>query len=773
MVLVGVLAGGCLGAGGTLCDNGRTCPDNLACDETHDACVEPSQLTSCEGLGSGEDCGIHGTDDGLCDQGICIVKRCGDGYRRGNEACDGDDVPMEASCKDLGFYDSGAPKCNDACSFDVNPETTVCTGYCGDGMLTPGIEVCEADVPLTSTCLDFGFGTGGLECADCRPDQRDCVPFGWQLTNLGASVIAVHASAADDVWALLVDTFTYENSIAHYDGTTWSLVDLSACALDPMTEYLFDIWSPAKGVLFAEGGEAVIRVTPTTCEKPAKPPGLEGNYFTMWSPGATEVWAATVSNPTSQVWQYDGANWNLKLSVPIANGTPWKIWGSGPTDVWVLLNSPDSLAHYNGSNWQMAIDPGLSDPRSIWGSAANDVYVGDGQSTDIAHYDGLTWSAFPSPPATLAAILNGATASDGKVYVVGYGSHVVVYDGVSWTDIGAPSSGPLWAGPGGDIWQATGEAGSVAHFAGSGRVAASSNTARQALAMRTTTDAYSFTYVPGPSGDLQLEHWDGASWTIDPAVPAPGDVEFSPTGKVMAVAWHNLDDADDGLYIRATNGAWSHPANVGEALEVSVVADDNVWLLGFGDIDNSANVFHWTSASSITRFEIAKPVGSPTPSFADIWAFSNTNIYVVGYSQDSSVFPAVNTPVILHSNGDPAATWTSETLPAINDSLDRIRPHSPTDLYVITHRGKLLHSTGDGTWVVMDTPPSLKVRDVSGPPDDLFIATDNQLWRSDGVRWEPVSLGAPVAASQVMLVGSVIVALEGGTLHRIVRLTPW
>jgi hypothetical protein len=766
--LIGLFAGGCLAPDAKLCNNGLTCPESKACDEMHGGCVEPQQLTACDGLVRGDDCGIDGTDDGTCDMGVCLVKRCGDGFRRGNEACDGDEIMEGVECSDLGFYDTGVvPTCNDACSLDVDPATTVCTGYCGDGMLTPGVEVCEADVPLTSTCLDFGFITGGLECNDCRPYQRDCIPFGWQLRYFGGTVLDVHATGADDVWALLVDNFTYANTIVHFDGTTWSPVDLSACALDPMTEYLFDIWSPEKGVLFAEGGEALVRIMGTTCEKFHLPD--PDNLSAVWASGPNDAWVATLDS----VYQFDGTSFNLKLTLAPEDGNPWQIWGSGPSDVWVVLNGAfhsHRLAHYDGTTWQNGIDPGIPDAMSMWGTSSSDVYVGDGYSPQVAHYNGTSWSPLPSPP--VASIFRGSAASDGKVYVSAYGGVVAMYDGVSWTDMGAPASGELWAGPGGDVWLATGASGAVARFTGSGHVATTSNTYRQALAVKTTTEAYSLTYVPGPSGDLQLEHWDGTTWQIDSAVPAPGDVTYTPTGKVMAVAWHNLSgSANNGLWIRDLNGAWSHPANVDEGLNLSVVADDNVWILNFGNVTYAATVMHWTSPSSVTTFGIQKPVGAfVNASYADIWAFSNTNIYVVGSSQTNGV----NTPIVMHSNGDSTAAWTSETIQLTNDSLDKIWAHSPTDLYAISHLGKLIHSTGNGTWEVMDTPPGLKVYDVYGAPDDLFIATDNQLWRFDGVRWEPVSLDAPVIARQVMTVGSVIVALDiAGRLHRIVRLVPW
>ncbi|MCF7795832.1 IPT/TIG domain-containing protein, partial [Patescibacteria group bacterium] len=50
-------------------------------------------------------------------------------------------------------------------------------GECGDGVYTPGVEVCDSSssFTITETCSDYGYGTGALGCTDdCNYDYSGC-----------------------------------------------------------------------------------------------------------------------------------------------------------------------------------------------------------------------------------------------------------------------------------------------------------------------------------------------------------------------------------------------------------------------------------------------------------------------------------------------------------------------------------------------------------------------------------------------------------------------
>ncbi len=760
---------GCVKADAVLCDNGRTCPEGTACDLMHDACVVPGQLTACEGLGSGADCAIRDNSDGVCDQNVCVVKRCGDGYRRDNEACDGLELADGANCNKLGFYESGTPTCNDACSFDVGPATTMCKGYCGDGVMTPGIEVCEADMPNVSSCVELGFGAGPLACVDCRADTRPCTVFGWQLDDIDAPPVDVHGTAANDVWALTQDS-SLHNTLSHWNGTIWSNVDLTACTLAGTSDdTLFRLWAPTAGVVFAAGGKMVIRATTTTCERFPVPVSGFAYIYAVWANSANDAWVITGQD----AWHFDGTTWTSKLTLGGVFGLE-SIWGVDANNVYVSVNNGGNngeLRHYNGSTWT-PIDAGFPESKIIWGTSATDLYVGSIHTAMIRHYNGTSWSTLRSlPPSTggpvglRRGLYAGVATADGRVYVAGNGSsrpHAFVYDGVSWTDLDLPPgySPPLWATTGGTLFSTAPAAGKVARFSGSGGFVVANAALYGDLASNASDDIYAL-------AGSQVAHWDGASWTpenstINAQYVEYPDVAVSPLGTPMALAYGVLPQSTalTGLYVRAPNGTWTQYAN-GAGSRLWPLTDDDVLVLDVG------KVIRWHSSTAPTDLQFGVP-NVFYPYANDLWATSAADIYVVGYQQIQNV----NYPVIIHYNG---SGWTQQTVPMDVGEVRRVRGRAANDIYAITTRGQLLHSTGDGTWKVdLTTPPGAEVRDVWGPTDDMFIATSDGLFHSDGTRWDPVSLGSQVEASSVVSVGAVIEVVDGvGGFHEIVRLAPW
>src|SRR5262245_43859598 len=149
LALVLLFATGCLETNAFQCENGLTCPDGRACDLIHSSCVDPDQLKTCIGIDDGTECMIDSAADGICDQGVCIIEGCGDGYIRGGEQCDGDNVPANADCLDLNFYVSKKPTCTADCTFDKDS----CDQRCGDDILQPEFEICEDDSVPTKSCV--------------------------------------------------------------------------------------------------------------------------------------------------------------------------------------------------------------------------------------------------------------------------------------------------------------------------------------------------------------------------------------------------------------------------------------------------------------------------------------------------------------------------------------------------------------------------------------------------------------------------------------------
>ena len=117
-----------------------------------------------------EDTGVDivdtGTNDVQVDRGPDLpVEVCGDGilHSENDEACDGTDLGG-ATCLDQGF-DSGTLQCADDCSFDTSGCQNDPGPLCGNGVLEDGEECDGADFGEL-TCADYFFDFGRLTCLD-------------------------------------------------------------------------------------------------------------------------------------------------------------------------------------------------------------------------------------------------------------------------------------------------------------------------------------------------------------------------------------------------------------------------------------------------------------------------------------------------------------------------------------------------------------------------------------------------------------------------------
>jgi len=107
--------------------------------------------------------------DAICDPVECTVLAseddcsvCGDGRRSGDEACDGSDVPAEATC----VGSKGPLTCLPDCTLNFED----CPAQCGDGLVT-GTEECEPSLG----CKDDDECEEGKVCSELL---HDCVVAG-------------------------------------------------------------------------------------------------------------------------------------------------------------------------------------------------------------------------------------------------------------------------------------------------------------------------------------------------------------------------------------------------------------------------------------------------------------------------------------------------------------------------------------------------------------------------------------------------------------------
>lgn len=190
----------CVGSASTVCDDGRVCPAGQLCASF--GCVQPSQVTACDGLADGALCMLPGDDSGQCYLGVCAAIGCGNSIVEASEACDdgntlgGDGCSARCDsdetcgnafldtaksegcdCGDADFTGARPPACKGMPNSD--DATAICTSECqirgcGDGVVG-GLEDCDgASQPLTM-CSDVGYYQGTLGClSSCRYDVSGC-----------------------------------------------------------------------------------------------------------------------------------------------------------------------------------------------------------------------------------------------------------------------------------------------------------------------------------------------------------------------------------------------------------------------------------------------------------------------------------------------------------------------------------------------------------------------------------------------------------------------
>jgi cysteine-rich repeat protein len=162
--------------------------------EGEETCDDETRQT---GAGCDADCAIEtgwtcdGADPSRCDP------ICSDGVALGTEVCDGSDLHGE-TCQSLDYY-GGELACTDSCALDL----TACeaAGWCGDGTLQDGRELCDGEVSAPETCVshDFVFG-GTLGCSEfCLWDESDCRSV-VQLATGGAHACALLTDGTVHCW---------------------------------------------------------------------------------------------------------------------------------------------------------------------------------------------------------------------------------------------------------------------------------------------------------------------------------------------------------------------------------------------------------------------------------------------------------------------------------------------------------------------------------------------------------------------------------------------
>jgi hypothetical protein len=696
-VLWVVVLVGCVDTQTIECDHGVVCPAGTLCDVAHPGgCITQEQLDACEqAVANGATCTLEFPDDGVCDLGVCLSARCGDGLLSPGEQCDGAMFASTAddNCIDLGFYDDKALACSSSCM----PVPMDCTGTCGDLAIDPRYEECDGTAPVGRECIDYGFGAGVLGCSiNCGPGFDTCLQFGWEEIVMPATLTGLSGTSPTNVWVAGKAGF-----VRRYDGTSWLPVDISACttadlkgvfALSPTDAFVYDIVD-------------VIAISASGCTKTTSP----AEIFGFWASSLTDVYVGGESS----LQHFSNGTWTETAAAdsPI-------VWGSGPDDVYAGNNNGE-LRHWNGTTWSAPAQiPGLQQLTSLWGTGPNDIYAAGGDASNqgvIVHNtgNGFTTSILEQEPVLAGdeSILTGGSSAGGvtvasvplRIGLTGI-NYLLRNAGAGWVTLVVPTTVTLsqFVASDGTIFALGGSADRVLKFTGTALLPTrGAPLAITDLAVRSASEAYLLASVDA------LYAWDGATWNQE--LTGIRDMVVTGSDAVLAIG-------TGGIQLRTGTNSWTQVAALNGSL-MGASSDTDIWVS-----TAATQLTHWTGT-------LQSPVTLPM-TVRDIAVVSPTLAFAVGSSGK-----------IAHWNG---TSWTAVASPAATTTILRgVWVRTPTDAYAWAATDLLLHYDGTSwsTFAVQPSPTSIE--DVwSTGPNDLFVAGNKGLQHFDGVRWTPVQANA-------------------------------
>jgi hypothetical protein len=286
----------------------------------------------------------------------------------------------------------------------------------------------------------------------------------WQvvLQKLDGALLSVWGTSGTDVYAVggPHGNAGFNALVMHFDGATWTRLDAGNT-----DTYWWVYGTGAKDVWMTGENGRISHWDGATFKHYAS--GTTATIFGVYAASATDVWAvggtpeATSGQPNDVLLHFDGAAWTPSPLPKTLGRTYFKVWGSGPEDVWVV-GEAGTIWHRTGGAWTLASDPPVAHGTllTVNGCAPNDVYaVG---SRDVLHYDGAAWKA---EPVTLLNDVNGVScgtrAGANEVLIVGFGGLKQRREGGVWIDdFGTPPFKDLhgaWVDPSGGLWGAGGD----------------------------------------------------------------------------------------------------------------------------------------------------------------------------------------------------------------------------------------------------------------------------------------------------------------------------
>jgi hypothetical protein len=363
----------------------------------------------------------------------------------------------------------------------------------------------------------------------------------------------IWAAGPNDVWGTgIKGTF-------HYDGATWSPVDLGL----PKDNYLMGVTGTAANDVWLFG-------------LPGLAYHFDGASFQPWTTGVTQQLDRSFARAPGDVWVTGSAGELLRFQPTgfqrydhgIEDFSLLAAWASGPDDVWAAGSEGLILRYHAATGWQRVASGTQFQLAGLWGSAANDVWaVGEGGV--ILHWNGTAWATVPS--GTLSRLQGVWGSGPNDVWAVGWDGAIDRWNGTKWTAT-APFS-TYWAGVWGstanDVW-ITGF-NDVWHWNGTTYDSKTTVQGIDHVWGRSSSEVYAW-------GRGHVYALNGTTWK-DLAAPAIDGASMSLGAAATGDLWVGVN----GAVTRWNGTAWSPAVGIVRSyVSAIVVTSADVWALGGG-----------------------------------------------------------------------------------------------------------------------------------------------------------------------------------------------
>lgn len=311
------------------------------------------------------------------------------------------------------------------------------------------------------------LGACGSPVEDPEPPDTSNPCGAFQLVGeLPAALLSVWGTHPDDVYAVGADDGSGPQ-VFHFDGARWERLPAGGRG------DLWWVWGDGQRVWMVGAGGRILRYDPSdgTFTEDVLGDGTL-SLFGVWGPSPDQVYVVAADvrgDRPGEVHRWDGASWELVHTLaPAPNGTlrqPFKVWGTGPEDVWVVGTSA-LIAHFDGASWDDAIVAPIHPTTTLFTAhgAGGEVFAVGGQGNGmVARFHEGGWTNDSPPPSAVPPGFTGVFVDEALGPVVA-GDHGSIWlrseDG--WAaDCRTPATvwdfHAVWVDPAGGIWSVGGD----------------------------------------------------------------------------------------------------------------------------------------------------------------------------------------------------------------------------------------------------------------------------------------------------------------------------